>query len=56
MVIICKRLYQQDLKASGFQENWPLKDHYNKAGNQNDLHTLYIAEINQVLISSCDTV
>ena len=50
LVILCERLYQQDMLADCFLDKSQLLKWYGKAGGENDLHTLYIASIKDVLI------
>jgi flavin reductase (DIM6/NTAB) family NADH-FMN oxidoreductase RutF len=49
LVLICERLYQQDLREECFLDREQLARWYGKAGDENDLHTLYIASVRQVL-------
>jgi len=44
-VLICKKLYEQELKKDGFD----MPDLYDRWYPEDDLHTLYIAEIQAVL-------
>ena len=50
VVIFCERLYQQDLLEECFIDKAQLESWYGQAGNENDLHTLYIAAIRDILI------
>jgi flavin reductase (DIM6/NTAB) family NADH-FMN oxidoreductase RutF len=52
LVLICERLYQQDMRAECFLDKEQLEQWYGKAGDENDLHTLYIAGLRQVLVSA----
>ena len=49
LVVFCERLYQQDLLRECFvDKNLPAK-WYGQAGDENDLHTMYIAAIKDIL-------
>jgi flavin reductase (DIM6/NTAB) family NADH-FMN oxidoreductase RutF len=50
LVLICERCYQQDMRAECFLDKASLEQWYGKAGDENDLHTLYIAGIQHVLV------
>jgi len=50
LVILCERLYQQDMLGDCFLDKSQLSKWYGKAGGANDLHTMYIAAIKDVLI------
>jgi flavin reductase (DIM6/NTAB) family NADH-FMN oxidoreductase RutF len=52
LVLVCERLYQQDMLEECFLDRAQLEQWYGKAGSDNDLHTLYIAGIRQVLASA----
>jgi flavin reductase (DIM6/NTAB) family NADH-FMN oxidoreductase RutF len=50
LVLVCERLYQQDMLAECFLDTAQFKQFYGKCGDENDLHTLYIAGVRQVLV------
>ena len=50
LVLICKRLYQQDMEERCFLSTDDLVKWYDRCGGIGDLHTLYIAEIEQILV------
>ena len=50
LVLICERLYQQDMLGECFCDKAQLAQWYGQAGDENDLHTMYIAAIRDVLI------
>jgi len=52
LVFICKRLYEQDMDKSGFLDGAEVARWYDREPGINDLHTLYIAEIEQALADS----
>ncbi|MDR3037551.1 MAG: hypothetical protein LBU31_03995 [Coriobacteriales bacterium] len=52
LVLICERLYQQDMRAEGFIDQEQLRRWYTQIDDGAfDLHTLYIAGIRDVLVS-----
>jgi flavin reductase (DIM6/NTAB) family NADH-FMN oxidoreductase RutF len=51
LVLLCERLYQQDMRAECFLDASQLERWYGQYGDENDLHTLYIAGLRQVLVS-----
>ncbi|MDR2106304.1 MAG: hypothetical protein LBP24_02730 [Coriobacteriales bacterium] len=51
LVLICERLYQQDMLPECFLDSSQLEQWYGKYGDENDLHTLYIAGVRQVLVA-----
>jgi flavin reductase (DIM6/NTAB) family NADH-FMN oxidoreductase RutF len=50
LVLVCERIYQQDMQADSFTKEWPLERYYTKTDGAYDLHCFYIAAIKQVLI------
>lgn len=47
LVLVCRKLYQSTLKAEGFIDKSILTDHY----PNNDLHEMYIGQIEKVLVA-----
>jgi flavin reductase (DIM6/NTAB) family NADH-FMN oxidoreductase RutF len=52
LVLVCERLYQQDLRKDCFLDRAPFEQFYGQAGDESDLHTLYIAGLRHVLVSA----
>ena len=50
LAIFCERMYEQDMLADCFLDKSLLTKFYGKVGDENDLHTLYIAAIKDVLV------
>ena len=50
LVILCERLYQQDMLEECFSDKSMLTKWYGQAGDANDLHTMYIASIKDILV------
>ena len=51
LVLICERLYQQDMLEECFLDKSLLKEFYGRVEGQSDLHTLYVAAIRDVLLA-----
>ncbi|MDR1083053.1 MAG: hypothetical protein LBL27_04200 [Coriobacteriales bacterium] len=51
LVLIGERWYQQDMQKDCFLDKAQLEQWYGQAGDENDLHTLFIAKIKQVLVN-----
>jgi flavin reductase (DIM6/NTAB) family NADH-FMN oxidoreductase RutF len=50
LVLVCERLYQQDMREECFLDKEQLDRFYGRLDGESDLHTLYIAAIRQVLV------
>jgi flavin reductase (DIM6/NTAB) family NADH-FMN oxidoreductase RutF len=50
LVLVCERLYQQEMRAECFLDKEQLERFYGRLEGENDLHTLYIAGIRQALV------
>ncbi|MDR0350011.1 MAG: hypothetical protein LBH64_00480 [Coriobacteriales bacterium] len=51
LVLICERLYQQDMLAECFLDKEPLERFYGKVAGESDLHSFYIASIRHMLLN-----
>jgi flavin reductase (DIM6/NTAB) family NADH-FMN oxidoreductase RutF len=49
LVFVCERMYQQDMLEQCFLDRAQFEQFYGREGDENDLHTLYIASIRHVL-------